>query len=103
MGEEEKDRNIRNLHSGILSPLRRWGTKWSLWPCHFLTSCCGVELAHSGACGFDMERLGTLNMGIARQTNFIIVEGTITRKMARALRLVWEQMPEPRFVNIIGA
>ncbi len=103
MEEEEKDRNIRNVHSGILSPLRRWGTKWSLWPCHFLTSCCGVELAHAGACGFDMERLGTLNMGISRQTNFIIVEGTITRKMARALRIVWEQMPEPRFVNVIGA
>lgn len=103
MKDGEKNRNIRIVSSGILSPLRKWGTKWSLWPCHFLTSCCGVELAHSGASGYDMERLGTLNMGISRQTNFIIVEGTITRKMARALRIVWEQMPDPKFVNIIGA
>jgi len=103
MEETEKDRNIRILHSGVFTPLRRWATKWSLWPCHFLTSCCGVELAHTGACGYDMERLGTLNMGISRQANFIMVEGTITRKMARALRIVWEQMPDPKFVNVIGA
>jgi len=101
MEETEKDRNIRILHSGVFTPLRRWATKWSLWPCHFLTSCCGVELAHTGACGYDMERLGTLNMGISRQANFIMVEGTITRKMARALRIVWEQMPDPKFVNVI--
>ncbi len=103
MEEGEQDRNIRILHSGVFSPLRRWGAKWSLWPCHFVTSCCGVELAHAFACGFDGERLGTLNMGISRQANFIIVEGTITRKMARALRIVWEQMPDPKFVNVIGA
>ncbi|MCK4476407.1 MAG: NADH-quinone oxidoreductase subunit D [Methanophagales archaeon] len=103
MEEGEKNRNIRILHSGVFTPLRRWGTKWSLWPCHFVTSCCGVELAHAFACGFDGERLGTLNMGIARQANFIIVEGTITRKMAPALRIVWEQMPDPKFVNVIGA
>ncbi len=101
--EGEKDRNISILKTGVLSPLKRWGVKWSLWPCHFVTSCCGVELAHAFACGFDGERLGTLNMGISRQANFIIVEGTITRKMARALRIVWEQMPDPKFVEVIGA
>ncbi len=103
MEKDEKDRNIRILRSGVLAPLKRWGTKWSLWPCHFVTSCCGVELAHAFGSGFDGERLGTLNMGISRQANFIIVEGTITRKMARALRIVWEQMPDPKFVNVIGA
>ncbi len=101
--EDEKNRNVHILRTGVLSPLKRWGVKWSLWPCHFVTSCCGVELAHAFASGFDGERLGTLNMGISRQANFIIVEGTITRKMARALRVVWEQMPDPKFVEVIGA
>ncbi|WP_456487437.1 NADH-quinone oxidoreductase subunit D [Candidatus Alkanophaga liquidiphilum] len=101
--EEAKDRNIRIVQHGVFAPLRRWGVRWSLWPVHFVTSCCGVELAHSGACGYDMERLGALNYGIARQSNFIIIEGTITRKMARALRLVYEQMPDPKFVSLIGA
>ncbi|MHC1584685.1 MAG: NADH-quinone oxidoreductase subunit D [Candidatus Syntropharchaeia archaeon] len=95
--------NIDIISSGILSPLKRWSSRWSLWPCHFVTSCCGVELAHASGCGYDMERLGTLAMGISRQTNTIIVEGTITRKMARALKIVWEQMPDPKFVNVIGA
>ena len=103
MKKDEINRNMHILKTGVLSPAKRWSSKWSLWPCHFVTSCCGVELAHAFACGFDGERLGTLNMGISRQANFIIVEGTITRKMARALRIVWEQMPDPKFVNVIGA
>ena len=103
MEKDEINRNMHILKTGVLSPAKRWSSKWSLWPCHFVTSCCGVELAHAFACGFDGERLGTLNMGISRQANFIIVEGTITRKMARALRIVWEQMPDPKFVVALGS
>jgi len=100
---ENKNEHIDFLESGLLSPFKKWSAKWSLWPCHFITSCCGVELAHAFACGYDGERLGTLNMGISRQSNYIIIEGTITRKMARALQFVWGQMPDPKFVNVIGA
>lgn len=95
--------DIEFLHSGILSPIKRWGTKWSLWPVHLVTACCGVELAHTYACGYDAERIGSLNYGIARQTNLIVVEGAITRKMAKVLRITWEQMPEPKFVIVMGA
>ena len=83
--------------------LRKWGTKWSLWPVHLVTACCGVELAHTYACGYDAERIGSLNYGICRQTNLIIVEGAITKKMARVLRITWEQMPNPKFVIVMGA
>ncbi len=83
--------------------LKEWGTKWSLWPVHLVTACCGVELAHAYACGYDAERLGSLNYGICRQTNLIIVEGAITRKMARVLKITWEQMPNPKFVIVMGA
>ena len=100
---ENKNEHIDFLDSGPLAPVKKWAVKWSLWPCHFITSCCGVELAHAFACGYDGERLGTLNLGISRQSNFIIIEGTITRKMARALQFVWGQMPDPKFVNVIGA
>ncbi len=95
--------DVRFLHSGILSPLKKWGTKWSLWPVHLVTACCGVELAHAYACGYDAERIGSLNYGICRQTNLIIVEGAITRKMAKVLRITWEQMPNPKFVIVMGA
>jgi len=100
---ENPNEHIDFLESGPFAPFKKWSAKWSLWPCHFITSCCGVELAHAFACGYDGERLGTLNLGIARQSNFIIIEGTITRKMARALQFVYGQMPDPKFVNVIGA
>ena len=94
---------VRFLHSGPLAPIKRWGTKWSLWPVHLVTACCGVELAHAYASGYDGERLGSLNYGISRQTNLIIVEGAITRKMARILKMTYEQMPDPKFVMVMGA
>ncbi|MBO8181223.1 MAG: NADH-quinone oxidoreductase subunit NuoB [Archaeoglobus sp.] len=97
------DDSVDFLHSGPLAPLKKWGTKWSLWPVHLVTACCGVELAHAYASGYDGERLGSLNYGIARQTNLIIVEGAITRKMARVLKITYEQMPEPKFVIVMGA
>ena len=87
----------------VLDIVKRWGTKWSLWPVHLVTACCGVELAHTYAPGFDGERLGSLPFGISRQTNLIIVEGTITAKMAKILKVTWEQMPEPKYVIVMGA
>ncbi len=97
------DEFINFLRSGPLAPLKKWGTHWSLWPVHLVTACCGAELAHAFACGYDGERIGALNYGIARQTNLIIVEGAITRKMARVLKITWEQMPDPKFVIVMGA
>ncbi|MCS7143633.1 MAG: NADH-quinone oxidoreductase subunit NuoB [Archaeoglobaceae archaeon] len=91
------------VRGGILGPIKKWGTKWSLWPVHLVTACCGAELAHAFASGYDGERIGALNYGIARQTNLIIVEGAITRKMARVLKVTWEQMPDPKFVIVMGA
>ncbi len=95
--------SVNFVRSGLLAPLKKWGTHWSLWPVHLVTACCGAELAHAFACGYDGERIGALNYGIARQTNLIIVEGAITRKMARVLRITWEQMPDPKFVIVMGA
>lgn len=96
-------KSIDIVRSGILAPIKKWGTKWSLWPVHLVTACCGAELAHAFASGYDGERIGALNYGIARQTNVIIVEGAITRKMAKVLRITWEQMPDPKFVIVMGA
>ena len=96
------DEMIEFLHDGPLSPIKKWGTKWSIWPTHLVTACCGVELAHAFASGYDGERLGVLNFGMARQTNCIVVEGAITRKMARILKMTYEQMPDPKFVIVMG-
>jgi NADH-quinone oxidoreductase subunit B len=86
-----------------LEILFKWGIRWSLWPVHLVTSCCGVEVAHTAGPGFDAERWGVLPFHTMRQCNVILVEGTITMKMARALRQVYEQMPEPKYVMAMGA
>lgn len=80
-----------------------WGIAFSLWPPHFTTSCCGCEFAASAGPRYDTERYGFLPFVSARQTNLLYIEGTLTRKMARAARIVWEQMPEPKFAIAMGA
>jgi len=96
-------RQLVKMKVPIIEGLVKWGVKWSPWPVHLVTSCCGVEFAHTAAPGFDAERWGVLPFHTMRQTNLIVVEGTITRKMAKVLRRVWEQMPEPKFVIAMGA
>jgi NADH-quinone oxidoreductase subunit B len=86
-----------------LRSLRDWGISYSLWPVHFTTACCGAEFAASSASRFDSERLGFLPFTSARQCNLIYIEGTLTNKMAKAAKMVYEQMPEPKFVMAMGA
>ena len=80
-----------------------WATTFSLWPVHLLTSCCGAEFAATWSPRFDAEQYGALPWVAPRQTNLIIIEGTVTRKMACALRITYEQMPHPKFVIAMGA
>ena len=83
--------------------LRDWATSFSLWPVHLTTSCCGAEFAALYDPKYDAERLGSLPFTHPRNTNMILIEGTLTRKMARVARVTWEQMPWPKFVVAMGA
>jgi len=80
-----------------------WGVSFSLWPPHLTTSCCGTEFGAFAAARFDSERFGVLPFSSARQANLLVIEGTMTRKVARAAKIVYDQMPEPKFVIAMGA
>lgn len=81
-----------------------WGRKNSLWPLTFGTSCCAIEMMTFGATKVDADRLGTLFIGDSpRQADLIFVSGTITKKMARRLVNVYQQMPSPKYVIAVGA
>ncbi len=80
-----------------------WAVAFSLWPVHLTTSCCGCEFGATWSPRFDAERYGALPFHSPRQCNLIIIEGTVTRKMARAVKIVWEQMPYPKYAIIMGA
>jgi len=80
-----------------------WARKSSMWPMTFGLACCAVEMMHAAASRYDMDRFGILFRASPRQSDVMIVAGTLTNKMAPALRKVYDQMPEPRYVVSMGS
>merc|ERR1712176_838621 len=75
----------------------------SLWPMTFGLACCAVEMMHFAAPRYDMDRFGVVFRASPRQSDLMIVAGTLTDKMAPALRLVYDQMPNPKWVLSMGS
>jgi NADH-quinone oxidoreductase subunit B len=80
-----------------------WIRTGSLWPMTFGLACCAVEMMHAGAARYDIDRFGMLFRPSPRQSDVMIVAGTLCNKMAPALRKVYDQMPEPRWVISMGS
>lgn len=81
-----------------------WGRLWSLWPVHLETACCSVEFGAASGSRYDVERFGIIEaFGSLRQCDLLVVQGTVTRKMAPRLRMVYDQMPDPKYVIAMGA
>ena len=83
--------------------LLTWARTGSLWPMTFGLACCGVEMIHTYMARYDLDRYGVIPRGSPRQSDVMIVAGTLTNKMAPALRKVYDQMPEPRWVISMGS
>eukprot|EP00271_Cylindrocystis_brebissonii_P012036 TRINITY_DN30090_c0_g1_i1.p1 TRINITY_DN30090_c0_g1~~TRINITY_DN30090_c0_g1_i1.p1 ORF type:complete len:197 (-),score=22.92 TRINITY_DN30090_c0_g1_i1:347-937(-) len=83
--------------------LMNWARTGSMWPMTFGLACCAVEMMHAGAARYDLDRFGIIFRPSPRQSDVMIVAGTLTNKMAPALRKVYDQMPEPRWVVSMGS
>lgn len=83
--------------------LLAWARTGSMWPMTFGLACCAVEMMHSYAARYDLDRMGVFPRPSPRQSDVMIVAGTLTNKMAPALRKVYDQMPEPRWVISMGS
>ena len=86
-----------------LDSVVNWANTGSLWPMTFGLACCAVEMMHAGAARYDIDRFGMLFRPSPRQSDLMIVAGTLCNKMAPALRKVYDQMPEPRWVISMGS
>ena len=80
-----------------------WAKTGSLWPMTFGLACCAVEMMHAGAARYDIDRFGMLFRPSPRQSDLMIVAGTLCNKMGPALRKVYDQMAEPRWVLSMGS
>jgi NADH-quinone oxidoreductase subunit B len=80
-----------------------WAKTGSLRPMTFGLACCAVEMMHAGAARYDIDRFGMLFRPSPRQSDLMIVAGTLCNKMASALRKVYDQMSEPRWVISMGS
>ena len=80
-----------------------WAQTGSLWPVSFGLACCAVEMMHTAGSRYDLDRFGIFFRPSPRQSDLMIVAGTLTNKMAPALRKVYDQMAEPRWVLSMGS
>jgi NADH-quinone oxidoreductase subunit B len=80
-----------------------WARTGSLWPMTFGLACCAVEMIHAYMPRYDLDRFGVIPRPSPRQSDVMIVAGTLCNKMAPALRKVYDQMAEPRWVISMGS
>ncbi len=80
-----------------------WARLSSLFPMGFGIACCAIEMMSAYASGYDLDRFGVLPRSSPRQSDLMIVAGTVTFKMADRIKRLFEQMPEPRYVISMGS
>ena len=83
--------------------LLNWARTGSMWPMTFGLACCAVEMMHAGMSRLDLDRFGVVFRPSPRQSDVMIVAGTLVNKMAPALRKVYDQMPDPKWVISMGS
>ncbi|KAK3296385.1 NADH-ubiquinone oxidoreductase [Chaetomium fimeti] len=103
LSTEKRPNAVAEYALSTLDGLVNWARQGSLWPVSFGLACCAIEMMHLSMPRYDNDRQGIIFRASPRQADVMIVAGTVTNKMAPALRQIYDQMPEPRWVISMGS
>jgi NADH-quinone oxidoreductase subunit B len=93
----------KNIFFTTLEEVKAWARSNSLWPLTFGLACCAIEMMGVGSSHYDLDRFGSFFRTSPRQSDVMIVSGTVTKKMAPIVKRLYDQMPEPKWVIAMGS
>lgn len=105
--DQDQFEKIKTGEAGIivskLDDMLNWARLSSLWPMGFGLACCAIEFMSTSSSAYDLDRFGVIPRNSPRQSDVMIVSGTVTFKMAERVKRLYEQMAEPRYVISMGS
>ena len=99
--DEKLDKNV--IVTSV-DAVANWARSSALWPMTFGLACCAIEFMATAASNYDLDRFGAgVPRATPRQSDLMVISGTVTLKMATRIRRLYEQMPEPKYVISMGS
>jgi NADH-quinone oxidoreductase subunit B len=99
-----EDRFEEGILVTSLDTVINWARRSSVWPLTFGLACCAIEMMCTGFARYDLDRFGSGPFrATPRQSDLMVVAGTVTHQMASRLKLIYDQMPEPKYVISMGS